>query len=451
MWQYFSRLLYTSVLITSISTHASSAFCQSNYDWIYVSGDTTTGLIPTYPSAFGEEGSPGGRWLAATWVDESGNLWLFGGRGHSTTGIASYGDMWKFNVTTNRWYWMGGSTTPNSSTYYPATVGYIGQPGSRQSAATWIDDNGDFWLFGGVGKAVSDWYVGDLNDLWKYEPDTSIWIWQGGTKEILDPGTYPVSYGLTGTPAARSDAATGITPSGDLLLFGGTVRSARINDLWRYSIASQTWTWLNGSSTTETLGQYPSQAGVSGYPGARRSLAYWTDSDRNLWIFGGWGVYPGFTSARLNDLWRYEPGSNQFYYMGGTIQSTSYPANLGEIGTLGGRNSPNFWTADNRFWLSGGFGRGPEIEGRFNDLWAYDPLEGKWRFMDGPKEETSGIYPATAGQKGLPQGRVGGQTWTSGDRMYLYGGSSDGAQSLADMWYHPTSSSSNVDDWQLWE
>ncbi len=450
MWPYFSRLLYTSVIVVTLSTNSSSAFCQSEYDWIYVSGDTTTELPPSYPSAIGKTGSPGGRWMAGTWVDQAGDLWLFGGRGHSVQSIVRYSDMWKFDVSESRWYWMGGSFFFNDSSVYPLSVGEVGQPGSRESPATWIDDNGHFWMFGGNGSGVTPGTVGPLNDMWKYNPTTNIWTWQGGSKVINDPGDYSAGHGMAGLPAARFDSAFGKTEGGAFLLFGGTSGAVRRNDLWRFSPASGIWTWLDGSSSPEAPGQYPAQIGLAGLPGARTSSAFWTDNNGYLWIFGGMGVYTGTTNARLADLWRYEPANNLFYYMGGTFQQTTYPPNLNEVGTLGGRNNAMAWTAADKFWLSGGFGSGAGNQGRFNDLWAYDPLEGNWRHLDGPKGETQGEYPAAAGEKGLPQGRMGGLTWTSGNRMYLYGGA-DGAKAYADMWYYPAISQSNVDDWQLWD
>ena len=38
-------------------------------------------------------------------------------------------------------------------------------PGARESAAAWVDKDGNFWLFGGAGGAVGS--EGSLNDLWE--------------------------------------------------------------------------------------------------------------------------------------------------------------------------------------------------------------------------------------------------------------------------------------------
>jgi len=66
--------------------------------------------------------------------------------------------------STNQWTWMGGSSTVGcfvlAGVSYCAVPGQYGvqgsampsnTPGSRVAAATWTDQNGHFWLFGGNG------------------------------------------------------------------------------------------------------------------------------------------------------------------------------------------------------------------------------------------------------------------------------------------------------------
>jgi len=42
-------------------------------------------------------------------------------------------------------------------------------PSMRQSAVGWMDSSGNLWLFGGDGSD-STGALGDLNDLWRYQP-----------------------------------------------------------------------------------------------------------------------------------------------------------------------------------------------------------------------------------------------------------------------------------------
>jgi hypothetical protein len=39
---------------------------------------------------------PGARWLAVSWIDNSGNFWLFGGGYSSTAGSVDLNDLWRY-------------------------------------------------------------------------------------------------------------------------------------------------------------------------------------------------------------------------------------------------------------------------------------------------------------------------------------------------------------------
>ena len=60
----------------------------------------------------------------------------------------------------NEWTWMGGSSSVPSGSGQPGIYGTLGTaaagniPGGRDSAATWTDSKGNFWLFGGEGIDV---------------------------------------------------------------------------------------------------------------------------------------------------------------------------------------------------------------------------------------------------------------------------------------------------------
>jgi N-acetylneuraminic acid mutarotase len=45
---------------------------------------------------------PGGRNSISSWIDTSGNLWLFGGDGYDSTGELGYlNDLWQYNPSTS--------------------------------------------------------------------------------------------------------------------------------------------------------------------------------------------------------------------------------------------------------------------------------------------------------------------------------------------------------------
>src|SRR5688572_32571648 len=83
------------------------------------------------------------------------------------------------------WTWVDGESKPNSPGVY-GTKGVTAagnRPGARTAAGKWTDASGNFWLFGGYGIDGAG-ASGYLNDLWKYNPRTSLWTWVGGEKTV---------------------------------------------------------------------------------------------------------------------------------------------------------------------------------------------------------------------------------------------------------------------------
>ncbi|HEX9582061.1 MAG TPA: kelch repeat-containing protein [Gemmatimonadales bacterium] len=106
---------------------------------------------------------PGARAGSVSWIDGSGNLWLFGG---FWSGEGGYNDLWRFDGA--NWTWISGSSSFDQQGVYgtkgspnPANV-----PGARSSSVSWMDGSGNLWLFGGL------YFIGNvsfLNDLWRFE------------------------------------------------------------------------------------------------------------------------------------------------------------------------------------------------------------------------------------------------------------------------------------------
>jgi hypothetical protein len=275
-------------------------YMPSTGQWTWMSGSDSG----NQPGVYGTKGVPaagnvpGARNCAASWMDSSGNLWLFGG---NPSGSSVLNDLWKYTPSTGEWTWMSGSNTVNQ----PGVYGTLGVPapgnvpGSHANAVSWTDSSGNFWLFGGFG-------AGDLNDLWKYTPSTGQWTWMSGSDSANQIGVY----GTLGVPAAgnvpggRVEPVSWMDSSGNLWLFGGVVCATSCgyhNDLWRYTPSTGEWTWMGGSIAYNQPGVYgtlgvPAPGNV---PGARWGAVSWTDSNGNFWLFGGNGA--------SNDLWRYAP------------------------------------------------------------------------------------------------------------------------------------------------
>lgn len=265
---------------------------------------------------------PGGRASASSWTDRSGHLWLFGGNGFDAKGLqGELNDLWEFDPSTREWAWKGGG----NSARQPGIYGNLGTPapanfpGSRDSAISWTDLSGNFWLFGGNGLD-SDGNQSELNDLWKFSPLTNEWVWMGGNSTICAPGGSPTGcpgvYGTLETPASgnlpgsRGNANTWMGSGGEIWLFGGYGFDAIgifsfLNDLWEFNPATNEWAWLGGNSKFGQPGVYGKLGtfAAGNIPGDRHSGSSWIDSDGHLWLFGGIGSDAKGDQGELNDLW----------------------------------------------------------------------------------------------------------------------------------------------------
>ncbi len=418
---------------------------------------------------------PGGRAYACSWMDASGNLWLFGGVGIDSAGTLEWlNDLWKYSA--GEWTWVSGSNLVKQAGTYgtqrtpaPANV-----PGARVAAVSWTDPWGNFWLFGGQGTD-STGTRGYLNDLWKYS--NGEWAWISGSETLSNfGGNYAIEgvYGIQGTPSpgnvpgARFDAVSWTDSSGNLWLLGGegwdsTGALGILNDLWKYDPSSNMWTWVSGANTWGQFGTYGTlgTAAPANIPGSRTNPATWIDKSGNLWLFGGQGsdlngVRCNETGGPcdLNDLWKYSPATNMWTWMGGSnvveqpgvygTQGTPSPGNI-----PGAREEAVSWTdAAGNFWLFGGFGFDSTtgaytVFGELNDLWKYSG--GEWTWMSGSVHASqTGIYGTlgVADPGNVPGARSTAVSWIDASgNLWFFGGQnifSLPQGKFNDLWmYHP--------------
>lgn len=83
-------------------------------------------------------------------------------------------------------------------------------------------------------------------------------------------------------PSARTWPSFKYDNNGGFWIFGGTGSfSGSKNDLWRFDRDSHTFTFIDGSNSTDDA------ATIADKPFARCDHASWVDSVGNFWIFGG--------------------------------------------------------------------------------------------------------------------------------------------------------------------
>jgi N-acetylneuraminic acid mutarotase len=367
----------------------------------------------------------------------------------------------------NEWTWVGGShSVPQLGNYGTLGVAAAGNlPGSRESSSTWVDKNGNLWLFGGLGY-YSIAGPQFLNDLWEYTPSTGFWTWQGGPQF----GDQSGAYGTQGVPLAssipggRSGAAQWTDANGNFWLFGGLGYDAAgnagyLNDLWEYNVTTSKWSWQGGSSLLTqfgnsyldygSTGMYGTQnvSASSNLPPGRSDAMYAVDATGNLWLFGGFGYSSSSSQGSFDDLWTYNISSKIWTWVSGS-QALNQPVSYGTQGVPydpsvhfpGCRSGGALWADNNGFlWLFGGI---------LGDLWRIDTASRQVTWVSGsPASNGPGSYgiisvPATTN---MPGAREYFAHWMdSKGNFWVFGGtgydSSDNFGFLNDLWmFNPQS------------
>lgn len=388
-------------------------------EWTWMGGNKVAPASTTFGAAgasgvYGKLGKsapaniPGGREQTMSWIDASGNLWVFGGEGIDAHGVTGeLNDLWKFDPrlgANGEWAWMGGSDSVGLPFGGPSGVyGTRGKaapaniPGGRYGAISWIDASGNLWLFGGNG-VDSKGVLGYLNDLWKFDPKAGTsgeWTWFAGSDVLAN------KVDSANNPQPRDAGMGWVSPAGDVWLFGGIGNDSKgntqfLNDLWKYTPRSNgaagEWTRIDESDTTS----YFDQPGVYGslgvassanVPGGRFSGVTWIDASGNLWLYGGDGYDSDGVNGYLNDLWMFDPKSGArgaWTWVGGGVTVGRSGGQTGVYGTLrtpnaasspGGRFGVAGWTdSSGNLWLFGGDGYDSKgNQGYLNDLWQFLP------------------------------------------------------------------------------
>src|SRR2546427_169364 len=381
---------------------------------------------------------PPARLGAATWTDNTGNLWLFGG----SNGANYLNDLWEFHASTlsadftasaGQWTWQSGASTQfvDQNGVYPPTANPY--PGARTNAVSWTDASGNFWLFGGFGKDGAG-TLGFLNDLWEYTGGT--WTFISGSSLANQVGIYGTPGVASGTnaPGGRQEAVGWADAVGNLWLFGGEGEDGNnpptangiLDDLCVYNITANQWTFVMGNTTANQTGVYEAQTVVGpvstigaastcgltvglavggkvicspvsttgALPGSRWGASGWTDAGGNFRLYGGWGLDSSGTNGNgaLNDLWVYTPNSTvgqpgTWTWIKGSNTGAANgiygdevrPYKTYEIWTPGGRSNATHWVDGNgQLWLFGGAGYDSTSttgNGYLNDMWRYLPYK----------------------------------------------------------------------------
>jgi len=455
------KSLFLFILIACFCTDLSAQADQ----WTWMKGDNS----PFISGVYGTKGvaattnKPGSRRLSISWTDKAGNFWLFGGNGYDLQGNLGYlNDLWKYDVSTNNWTWIKGDSIADRPGVY-GTAGVsspANKPGGRRRSVAWTDTSGNLWLFGGNGYASTVSSSGYLSDLWKYNIATNEWTWVKGDNTADNSGVYGTKNtpSAANKPGARYGAVSWADTQGFLWLFGGLATvsesQAELNDLWKYNISTNMWTWVSGSNAANASGTYGTKgvSSASNTPGAREYAVTWTNGSDNLFLFGGSGLAVAGEDGYLNDLWRFNTTTNHWTWIKGNNVANA-DASYGSKGVSSETNTPGAreysckWAdAMGNLWLFGGDGYATGSAGYLNDLWKYDNTTNQWTWIKGNNSvNLTGVY----GTKGVssstnnPGAREYGVSWTDhAGNFWLFGGDAyyaiDQSDYLNDLWKYTT-------------
>jgi hypothetical protein len=204
-------------------------------------------------------------------------------------------DVWQFSLANSSWSWIGGSNG------YDATVSYTGtqDPGARELGASWVlaSDQTKLYYFGGHYTNGQQDYA-FMSDMWVFSLTSHSWTYLGGPQV----GSIVANYSNPQWPGPRFGASTWDDGVDNLYLYGGEgyttsnlIASGALNDIWRYTVSTGTWTFLSGTTVLNTTN-------IPGLPDARRSASIWrpVSAPDTVLMFGGLQL-----SSVYNDLWAY--------------------------------------------------------------------------------------------------------------------------------------------------
>jgi N-acetylneuraminic acid mutarotase len=429
--------------------------------WTWVSGDDTAKAYAVYghKGATASGNKPGARTNMWGGADQQGNIWIFAGQGFVASGAEGpLNDLWEYSPAEKSWTWMTGDAYTNSN---GQEVTFEGQespywwPGAVRFPSGWIDREGNFWVFGGIGKGDRGSETcgcvpsGYLNDIWRYNPRTGSWGFLSGSGVVNTKGIYQNPNGAVGGRYGQTITQDG---DGNVWMFGGTGYDGNgklgvLNDLWEYVPSSNQWIWVGGSDTASS----PSSYSTKQDPGGRTYAGSWIDTLGNFWIFGGWNI----ANKALADWWEYNlnntvsiaPGS--WTWISGDTAGNS-PGNFRPPvggGTPGARDGHSAVVDPNtgNFWIFGGNGfEGMGDRGTLDDLWSYSPTDSAWTLRSGiPAMNVSGslgTQPTRYDAGNRPGGRTGQSALINAAQqtLYIFGGSgldTKGANGdLNDLW-----------------
>jgi gliding motility-associated-like protein len=419
-------------LFTAVESSA-----QQGGDWAWMAGNQPSNAIPNHgilgiPSL---TNTPGLRYESSRWVDNQGNLWLFGGQSLDPQGVgAVFADLWKFDIGIGVWVWMNGPSMPFppdtyvmqgqfSSLVHPAAVNF----GSTE----FTDKDGNFWLLEGNGT----------QNLWKYDVGLNMWAWMHGPGNVVNnPGTFGPQniFSPTNIPGSFTEHHCGWGDTTGLLWFFG---AAHLNIpggsdvLWKFDPQLNQWAWVEGTPASSFVPPVYGIQDVSSplnTPGSRNVYCSWKSSIDELYFYGN-GDFSGAVAGTYCDLWKYNIGTGEWTWMSG-LAGAQYPMPVQAPVSICVPSATDFPVRGMEQHLEAEQ-RGCDLfytYGGNNTLFRYNAATDEWTLLyDDPLGTVVLGNFQTPSSNVRPGYHAGGVAWVDNSgNFWLYGGLATGSDEL---------------------
>jgi hypothetical protein len=140
---------FISTALMFLMTKGQGLFNTGTWTWLSGSSGTNQAGIYGIRNVANDTNVPGARYGHCIATDISSNvLYLFGGR---TT--AETNDLWVYNITTDVWTWISGSSTTSAAASYGTQFRSTNVPGARSvHSMVFHARENSLYVFGGYGR-----------------------------------------------------------------------------------------------------------------------------------------------------------------------------------------------------------------------------------------------------------------------------------------------------------
>lgn len=444
-------------------------YIPSQHQWKWIKGSNYPNKNGTYNyrNVTLPSNQPGARVGGLFW-EGNDSIYIANGSGNCFNGnVRGLADMWAYNKTTNNWVWVYGinNASIKDVSYHNGQEDVNNSPGTNITQAIWQSGDSTYIYThpGGSILNIQSYPIPQTDEIWLYNNADNNWtllrlnfapngLSVYGTLNTLDSAN---------TPGYRTASAYWFL-NNKLYMFGGMLinqQDSLSNSLWEYDLNTGQWKWIKGSQHNNQTGTYGTQgiAASSNVPGAR-SKAQFGEWNGKFFLFGGYGYDQNGNKGNLNDMWEYDPQTNNWKWLKGS-KTKDAPTNAGTTGVFnsnnhpGGRNAGTSWVNNNSFYVFSGIGVYLFSNGSdeyLPELWEYNFVSNNWRFLKGfidwdPNSHYG--YYGTIGVPGTttrPGQRIQAASAVVDGKLYLFGGYGAGAGLLqgggrSDLWsYNPT-------------